>query len=57
MIREAIIPYIKRIVSRDLYICFLVTVDKSEVSTPYGAVRLFLTFRFRVEFFDFRVLA
>jgi hypothetical protein len=34
---------------------FLVSIDGSEVSTPYGDVRLLLKFRFRVEFFDFRL--
>jgi hypothetical protein len=34
---------------------FLVSIDRSEVPTPYGAIRLLLKFRFRVEFFDFRV--
>jgi hypothetical protein len=32
---------------------FLVPIDRSEVPTPYRAVRLLLKFRFRVEFFDF----
>jgi hypothetical protein len=36
---------------------FLVSIDRSEVPTPYGAVRLLLKSRFRVEFFDFRVSA
>jgi hypothetical protein len=36
---------------------FLVSIDRSEVPTPYGAVRLLLKFCFRVEFFDFHVSA
>jgi hypothetical protein len=36
---------------------FLVSIDRCEVPTPYGAFRLLLKFRFRVEFFDFRVSA
>jgi hypothetical protein len=36
---------------------FLPSVDRSEVPTPYEAVRLLLKCRFRVEFFDFRVSA
>jgi hypothetical protein len=48
----------KGIESRHLHICFLVSIDISEVPTPYGAVRLLLKCHFfRVEFFDFRVSA
>jgi hypothetical protein len=36
---------------------FLVSIGRSEVPTPYGAVRLLLNFVFRVEFFDFLVSA
>jgi hypothetical protein len=32
---------------------FLVSIDGSEVPTPYGAVRLHFKFRFRVDFFLF----
>jgi hypothetical protein len=46
--------YIKGIVSRDLHICFLVSIDRSEIPTHTKRVRLLLKFRFRVEFFDFR---
>jgi hypothetical protein len=46
---------IKGIVSRDLKICFFVSMERSEVPTPYGAVRLLLKLCF--EFFDFGVSA
>jgi hypothetical protein len=45
------------IASRDLHICFLVSIDRSEIPTPFGAVRLLLKFCFPVEVFDFRVSA
>jgi hypothetical protein len=31
---------VKGIVSGDLHICFFVSIDRSEIPTPYGAVRL-----------------
>jgi hypothetical protein len=36
---------------------FFIPFDRSQVSTPYGAVRLLLKLRFCVEFFDFRISA
>jgi hypothetical protein len=36
---------------------FLVSIDRSEIPTPYGAVRLLLKYRFREEFFDVCVSA
>jgi hypothetical protein len=48
---------VKGIVSRDLHICFLIPFDRSEVSTHQERVLLLLKFRFRVEFFNFRVSA
>jgi hypothetical protein len=53
--RRLLMFNIKGIVSRGLHICFLVSIESSEDPTPYGAVRLLLKFRFRVDFFDFRV--
>jgi hypothetical protein len=48
--------WIKGIVSRDFAVCFLVSFDRSEVCIHAGAcVRLLLKFRFRNEFFNFRV--
>jgi hypothetical protein len=43
----------KGIVSRDLVVCFLVSFDRSEVSTHKDRVYLLLKFRFRVKFFRF----
>jgi hypothetical protein len=37
---------LKGIVSQDLHICFLVTVDKSQVPTPYGTIRLLFKLSF-----------
>jgi hypothetical protein len=47
----------KGIVSRDFGVCFLVSFDRSEVPTHQERFHLLLKFRFRVEFFDFRVWA
>jgi hypothetical protein len=41
---------LKGIVSRDFVVCFLVSFDRSEVSTHKEWVHLLLKFRFRVEF-------
>jgi hypothetical protein len=38
----------KGIASRDLHLCVLVSVGRSEVHTTYGAVRFLLKFHFRV---------
>jgi hypothetical protein len=38
-------------------VCFLVSFDKSEVSTYTECISLFLKLHFRVEFFDFHVSA
>jgi hypothetical protein len=46
---------IKGIVIRDFVVCFLVSFDRSEVSTHQE--HLLLKLCFRVEFFDFRVSA
>jgi hypothetical protein len=48
---------IKGTVSRDFVICFLVSFDRSDVSTHKERVHLLLKFRFRVEFFDFCIWA
>jgi hypothetical protein len=48
---------IKGIVSRDLHICFLVSIESSEDPTPYGAVHLILKFSFHVKFFRFSRLS
>jgi hypothetical protein len=48
----------KGIVSRDLDVCFLVSFDRSKVSTHAHCCNFPLKLRsFRVEFFDFRVSA
>jgi hypothetical protein len=38
-------------------VCFLVSFDRSEVSTHKERVHLLFKFRFHVKFFDFRVWA
>jgi hypothetical protein len=45
------------IVSRDFVVCFLVSFDRSYISTHPEWVLLLLKVRFRIEFFDFRVWA
>jgi hypothetical protein len=45
----------KGIVSRDLVVCFLVSFDRSDISTHHERVLFLLKVRFRIEFFDFRV--
>jgi hypothetical protein len=45
----------KGIVSRDFVVCFLVSFDRSDISTHQEGVLLLLKVRFRIEFFDFRV--
>jgi hypothetical protein len=52
-----IVLCIKGIVSRDFFICFLESFDRSEVFTHMEPVRLPLKFRLRVEIFDFLVSA
>jgi hypothetical protein len=47
----------KGIVSRDFVVCFLVSFDRSDISTQQEWVLLFLKVRFHIEFFDFRVWA
>jgi hypothetical protein len=47
----------KGIVSRDFVVCFWVSFDRSHISTHQEWVLLLLKVRFRIEFFDFRVLA
>jgi hypothetical protein len=48
---------IKGIVSRDFVICFLVSFDRSDISTHQEWVLLLSKVRFCIEFFDFRVWA
>jgi hypothetical protein len=48
---------IKGIVSRGFVVCFLVSFDRSDISTHQEWVLLLLKVHFRIEFFDFRVLA
>jgi hypothetical protein len=48
---------IKGIVSRDFVVCFLVSFDRSHISTHQKWVLLLLKVRFCIEFFDFRVWA
>jgi hypothetical protein len=45
----------KGIVSRDLVVGFLVSFDRSYISTHQERVLLLLKVRFPIEFFDFRV--
>jgi hypothetical protein len=47
----------KGIVSRDFVVCFLVSFDRSYISTHQERVLLLLKVRFRIEFFDFCVWA
>jgi hypothetical protein len=47
----------KGIVSRDFVVCFLVSFDRSYISTHQERVLLLLKVRFCFEFFDFRVWA
>jgi hypothetical protein len=47
-----LVKCIKGIASRDVQICFLVSIDRSHVGTPCD---LLLKCYFRVVFFDFRV--
>jgi hypothetical protein len=46
---------LKGIVSRDFVVCFLVSFDRSHISTHQERVLLLLKVRFCIEFFDFRV--
>jgi hypothetical protein len=46
---------INGIVSRDFVVCFLVSFDRSAISTHQERVLLLLKVRFHNEFFDFRV--
>jgi hypothetical protein len=48
---------IKGIVSRDFVVCFLVSFDRSDISTHQEWVLLLLKVRFRIEFFNFRAWA
>jgi hypothetical protein len=47
----------KGIVSRDFVVCFLVSIDRSDISAHQEWVLLLLKVRFHVEFFDIRVWA
>jgi hypothetical protein len=47
----------KGIVSRDFVVCFLVSIDRSDIYTHQEWVLLLLKVCFHVEFFDFRVWA
>jgi hypothetical protein len=47
----------KGIVSRNFLVCLLMSFDRCEVPTQKERVLLLLKFRFRVEFFDFRISA
>jgi hypothetical protein len=51
------IHLLKGIVSRDFVVCFLVSFDRSDISTHQEWVILLLKLRFHIEFFDFRVWA
>jgi hypothetical protein len=53
--QDFIVSSVKGIVSPDFVICFLVSIDRSEVPTHKERVHLLLKFCFCVEFFDFRV--
>jgi hypothetical protein len=46
---------LKGIVSRDFVVCFLVSFDRSDISTHQERVLLLLKAHFRIEFFDFCV--
>jgi hypothetical protein len=46
---------LKGIVSRDFVVCFLVSFDRSYISTHQEWVLLLLKVCFNIEFFDFRV--
>jgi hypothetical protein len=46
----------KGIVSRDFVVCFLVSFDRSDISSHQERVLLLLKVRFRIEFFDFHVM-
>jgi hypothetical protein len=48
-------PGIKGIVSRDFVVGFLVSLDRSDISTHQEWVLLLLKVRFCIEFFDFPV--
>jgi hypothetical protein len=53
-----LISTLKGIVSRDFVVCFLVSIDRSHISTHQEWVLLLLkVLRLHVEFFDFRVWA
>jgi hypothetical protein len=45
----------KGIVSRDFVVCFLLSLDRSDISTHQERVLLLLKVHFRIEFLDFRV--
>jgi hypothetical protein len=47
----------KGIVSRDFVVCFLVSIDRSDISTHQEWVLLLLKVRFHVEFFYIRIWA
>jgi hypothetical protein len=49
-LRRLLMFYIKGIVSRDLHVCFLVSIERAEVPTSYGTVRLLLKFRYQFVF-------
>jgi hypothetical protein len=51
------IKALKGIVSRDFVVCFLVSIDRSDISTHQEWVLMLLKVRFDVEFFDIRVWA
>jgi hypothetical protein len=46
---------LKGIVSRDFVVCFLMSFDRSDISTHQKRVLLLLKVRFRIKFLDFRV--
>jgi hypothetical protein len=50
-------PVLKGIVSRDFVVCFLVSFNRSDISTHQERVLLLLKVRFRIEYFDFPVWA
>jgi hypothetical protein len=54
---EFIFCMFKVIVLQDFVVCFLVSFDRSDISTHQEWVLLLLKVRFRIEFFDFRVWA
>jgi hypothetical protein len=55
--RNSELLQVKGIVSRDFVVCFLVSIDRSDISTHQELILLLLKVRFHVEFFNIRVWA